>query len=577
MFFAHCFLCLQNNDLIKIKLRLYKTKLVVKIKEGRIIIRQKTEKIITSVETHSCAYHAGIEAGDILLALNGKEITDVFDYRTGIMEERIDLTIRKADGSTRTYTIEKEEYEDPGLEFENYLMDKERVCHNKCIFCFVDQLPLDARQSLHFKDDDIRLSFLNGNFVTLTNVSDEELERIVGLRLSPLNISVHTTNPDLRVAMLKNPKSGKIMDQLRYIVENGITINTQLVLCPGINDGEELDRSLRDLATLGDRLESIAVVPVGLTKFTKSLSGQVHVEGKPLRPYTRDDAVDAIERLEVHQARALAEQGRRLVFAADELYIKAGRSLPKAEEYEDFYQLENGIGLMPLFLNDLDGELKSLRRRLASKKFWRKLSSSKVVVITGVDAAPYLERYEKVLSRIYGRDFHVRGVKNTYFGESVTVAGLVTGGDIIKEADSILASGLDVSEGLASHGEKLSVFASSQGVSGGGLADYGKRAYASGLDDTTNSAGEIRESSGKAQGSKEKGRLQISEKEQDYTFLVPDIMLRDLKDAFLDDLTVEDFAELMPCEFTFVPSEAKSFLEKLDELFLGNRLKKEGI
>ena len=443
-------------------------------------MKVRKHKII-AVEKGSPADIAGMTAGDFVTALNGSAVRDVFDYRTGITEERIVITAELADGTVKDFVLFKDEYEDPGLEFESYLMDKEKVCKNKCIFCFVDQLPGDARKTLRFKDDDLRLSFLTGNFVTLTNTDDAELDRLISYRLSPMNISVHATEPELRVQMLGNPKAGDIMRQLRKIADAGIRINTQIVLCPGINDGAALERSLDDLAGLGENLESIALVPVGLTK---------HRGGKELvhiTPFGRATAAKVIQLVTNRQQMYHSKFGRRLVFAADELYIKAGMKMPEAKSYEEFYQLENGVGLIPLFLDDF-------RRGVVKRKRKRKKPAGQedpLVLITGTDAYPFIEGIAKELTELYNSEFRVLPVINKFFGETVTVAGLVTGSDVLRVLDE----------------ESIS---------------------------------------------------------DSSTVILPEIMLRDSGDKFLDDMTTDEFAVKADREIMFVPSDAEGFLSALD-------------
>ncbi len=452
-------------------------------------MRSRKHKIV-SVDKGSAADISGIVPGDLLLELNGKPVIDVFDYRTGITEEHIELTIGHADGAAEVYVIEKDEYEDPGLVFESYLMDREKACRNKCIFCFVDQLPKGARKSLRFKDDDLRLSFLTGNFVTLTNITDVELDRLISFKLSPMNISVHTTDPELRVKMLGNPGAGMIMCQLKRISVAGIKMNTQIVLCPGINDGDALARTLDDLSGFGESMLSIVVVPVGLTKYRMSK------EPDGVRPFSRQEAVKVVEDVAERQKQNLSAYGRRLIFAADEMYIKAGIEIPAASDYEDFYQLENGVGIVALFVDDMK---KGIRRRMRNKlkklKSTEAGSARKIVLVTGKDAAPFIQGFAGELSELYNADFRVLPVANRFFGETVTVAGLVTGADILQI-----------------------------------LADQ---------------------------------RI-----DPEWLVVVPDIMLRDSGDRFLDDMTVGEFVSASERNVVFVPPDGKGFLAALDKCLI---------
>ena len=292
---------------------------------------------------------AGVKAGESLLTINGEEIADVLDYRFHQLNRSLTLEVQGESGEVRTVAIKKGEYEELGLEFETYLMDKQHSCRNKCIFCFIDQLPKGMRESLYFKDDDSRLSFLFGNYVTLTNITEHEIERIIKLHISPINVSVHTTNPELRCRMLNNRFAGKALDILKRFADGGIMINCQIVSCPGINDGQELDRTLDDLERLFPQIESIAVVPVGLT---------AHREGLyPLESYTEETAAKTLDQIEKRGEQFLKKYGRRIVFASDEFYLKAKRELPNADFYEGFMQLEDGVGLLSCLKDEFDWEL----------------------------------------------------------------------------------------------------------------------------------------------------------------------------------------------------------------------------
>jgi len=374
--------------------------------------------IIQSVTKGSAAARQGILPGETLLSINGNEIMDVLDYRFYQTNRELMLELQGTDGKTRAVPIKKREYEEIGLTFETYLMDKQQSCKNQCIFCFVDQLPKGMRKSLYFKDDDSRLSFLFGNYITLTNLSEHEIERIIKMHISPINVSVHTTNPELRVKMMKNRFAGSALSIMQRLARAGIKLNCQIVSCPGINDGEELLRSLTDMEALYPSVECIAVVPVGLTRYREGLY--------PLIPYTRETAAQTLVLIEQFGDRCVKEHGSRIVFAADEFYLKAGREIPPAEFYEDFDQLENGVGLLALMKDELEGAL--------SLEQGDKTLKRKVTVASGTSAAPFLRALLSQMRDKYpGVFIEVVGIRNDFFGGGVNVSGLVTGGDLIAQ------------------------------------------------------------------------------------------------------------------------------------------------
>ena len=295
---------------------------------------------ISGVERHSPAAKAGLQVGETLLQIDSNEIEDVLDYRFYMTAERLTLLVQSPDGEKRRVRIRKGEYEDLGLDFETYLMDEQRSCRNKCVFCFIDQMPPGMRETLYFKDDDARMSFLYGNYITLTNLSEHDIERTIRMKISPINISVHTTNPELRCRMMNNRFAGKALDIMQRLANAGIAMNAQLVLCPGLNDGEELKRSLRDLLKLAPTLKTISCVPVGLTKYRDNLY--------PLRPYTKDEAAATIDLIDSFGDQALEAFGDRICYASDEFYLLAGRKLPAPAFYGDFNHLENGVGMLTL-------------------------------------------------------------------------------------------------------------------------------------------------------------------------------------------------------------------------------------
>lgn len=371
---------------------------------------------IKSVIRKSPADKAGIKGGDLLLKVNSHEINDFLDYQFYVEESSLKIEYEHK-GSVKSVLIKKDEYDDLGLEFETYLMDKERRCKNKCIFCFIDQNPKGMRESIYFKDDDSRLSFLFGNYITLTNLSERDVERIIEMHITPVNISVHTMNEELRVKMMKNPKAGECLHIIGYLAENGISINTQLVLCPGINDGDELRYSLQKLSELHPGVESIAVVPVGITK---------HRDGLFEMPqYTKETAADVIDIITEFGDKFKEKFGTRLCYASDEFYLKAERPLPDAEYYEDYVQLENGVGMCTSFKDEFMSGLYDI----ADDTEERKLS-----LATGEAAYPLIkELSDEVTKKFPNIKINVYKIENNFFGHTVTVAGLVTGRDLIDQ------------------------------------------------------------------------------------------------------------------------------------------------
>lgn len=365
---------------------------------------------ITSIDKKSPAERAKIKPGEVLLKIDGHEIRDVLDYKFYSYEDKLTLTL-----DTREVKIKKSIGEDLGLNFETYLMDKQKRCANKCIFCFIDQLPHGMRESLYFKDDDARLSFLMGNYISLTNLSERDIERMITMRLSPINISVQVTDEKTRCLMLGNPRAGACMDIIRRFAEAELKINCQLVICPGINDGDLLKKSLSDLVAYAPQVNSISVVPVGITKHREGLY--------PLTPVDSKKAAEILDTVNQFGDMCLEKYGSRIVFCGDELYIKAGRSLPDSEFYEEFAQLENGVGMMPLF----EDEFMSALKLMEDEKF------SDFTVATGVSAAPFIGKLIDELAKKCDNIFKYKviAVENKFFGETVNVAGLVTGKDLI--------------------------------------------------------------------------------------------------------------------------------------------------
>ncbi len=373
---------------------------------------------IKSVEPGSICDEGGIIPGDILLSINGSPVRDVFDYRFLIMDEQLRVAVMRGEGADASEVIlevEKEQYEDIGLDFETYLMDQERSCTNDCIFCFIDQMPKGMRPSLYFKDDDARLSFLSGNYVTMTNMKYDELDRIIKYRLSPINVSVHATEPELRCRMMHNRFAGDIMDKLRYLTNAGITVNCQIVLCRGVNDGDALRRSLTDLMSLGPELESVAVVPAGLTDHREGLA--------KLEPHDAASAAEAIDIISEFQQVCLQRYGTKLIYPSDEFFLLAGRPIPEGEYYEGYPQLDNGVGMIALFREELQDAIDERRGRQYDK--------CHVTVATGMAFADELTRACAEIERAFpGVRAEAVGIVNDFFGHHITVAGLLTATDI---------------------------------------------------------------------------------------------------------------------------------------------------
>jgi len=373
--------------------------------------------IIDAVQDGSPAYKAKIMAGETLVSIDGNEIIDVLDYRFYQNNKRLSLLLVDFNGKQKKVKIKKDEYEELGLLFSSYLMDSKRSCRNKCIFCFIDQLPKGLRESLYFKDDDSRLSFLFGNYITLTNITEHEIERIIRMHISPINISVHTTNPELRVKMMRNKNAGKVLSVISRFNDAGIKLNCQLVLVPGMNDGSELERTLSDLTAL-ENVECVAAVPVGLTKHRAGLA--------QLKPFDKENAQKTIDIINRFGDETVKRYGSRRCYASDELYILADRPMPDAKYYGEFLQLENGVGLWSLLLNEASEALNSIDFKLAQKR--------KISIVTGVDAYPLItEIVDKAVKKWDNLECDVYAIQNDFFGHSITVAGLVTATDILKQ------------------------------------------------------------------------------------------------------------------------------------------------
>lgn len=371
---------------------------------------------IFDVTTGSHADKAGIKKGETLLSINSNEIVDVLDYRFYQVNRKLTLEVADEDKNVRTIEMIKGEYEEIGLEFETYLMDKQHSCRNKCIFCFIDQLPKGMRESLYFKDDDSRLSFLFGNYITLTNITEHEIDRIIKMHISPINVSVHTTNPELRCKMMNNRFAGDTLKYLKRFADAGITLNCQIVSCPGINDGDELVRTLTDLENLG--VNMTAIVPVGLTRYRENLY--------PLVPYNKETAGQTIDIIEKMGDECVKKHGRRIFFPGDEFYLLAEREIPSPEFYEDFSALEDGIGMIAYLTDDVGWKLEELD---ADESLCHK-----VTIACGEGVFPYMKRIMSMINEKFPNiTINTRAIKNNFFGGGVNVSGLVTGGDLIDQ------------------------------------------------------------------------------------------------------------------------------------------------
>jgi len=375
---------------------------------------------ICDVIRRSLADKAGITSGDMLVSINGNEINDVLDYRFYMTDSKLTLLLNR-DGKEYSATIKKGEYDDIGLEFETYLMDSKKSCTNKCVFCFIDQLPHGLRDTLYFKDDDSRLSFLMGNYITLTSLKDSDVDRIIKMHMSPINISVHTTNPELRCKMMNNRFAGDSLRHLKRLAENGITLNCQIVLCKGLNDGNELISTMHDLATLYPAVNSVSVVPAGLTKHRDGLY--------PLEPFTSDEACKNIKIVESFAALCKKEYGSSIFFCGDEFYLKAGMELPSSDYYEEYAQIENGVGMISLMKEEFENALEDLKGEITASTKPRNVS-----IATGEAAYGFIKSISKQLEEMFPTLFiNVFKIKNDFFGPNITVAGLITGTDLIAQ------------------------------------------------------------------------------------------------------------------------------------------------
>lgn len=402
--------------------------------------------MIKTVLPGSIAEELEIEAGDKLIAIDNTEIEDIFDYQFLVQDTYIEVLVEKPDGEQWLLEVDKEFDEDLGIEFENGLMDEYRHCHNKCVFCFIDQMPPGMRETLYFKDDDSRLSFLQGNYVTLTNMSEHDIERICRYHLSPINVSFQTMNPELRCKMLNNRFAGEALKKVDRLMEADIRMNGQIVLCKGLNDGEELEYSITELMKYIPNLESVSVVPVGLSKYRDGLY--------PLEPFTKEDAKEVIALIERYQKECYDKYGIHFIHASDEWYILADMEMPEEERYDGYLQLENGVGMLRLLLNEFTD---ALEQRKAAEGFPNPEPEGEISMATGLLAYPYIKRMAERMMEAYPNiKIYVYSITNYFFGEMITVSGLITGQDLVAQLkgkqlgsrlllpENILRSGEDV-------------------------------------------------------------------------------------------------------------------------------------
>ena len=403
-------------------------------------MKKTKEHVIKTIEPGSIAEELELEPGDVLVAVNGQPVKDVFDYHYLINEEYLEILVRKANGEEWELEIEKEYEDDLGIEFENGMMDDYRSCSNKCIFCFIDQLPKGMRDTLYFKDDDSRLSFLQGNYVTLTNMSDEDVQRIITYRMEPINISFQAMHPELRCQMLHNRFAGEALKKVDRFYEAGIVMNGQIVLCKGVNDGKELEYSIEQLVKYLPYLQSVSVVPVGLTRYRDGLY--------PLEPFTKEDARAVLDLIHSWQDRLYKEYGNHFIHAGDEWYLLAEEEIPTEDSYDGYMQLENGVGMIRLLQEEVREELAALAGDDCERR---------VTIATGELAAPILEELGQEIKAKYPKlDLQVKAVKNEFFGGKITVAGLLTGQDLKKQlADLNLGEELLLTEHMMKSGEQV--------------------------------------------------------------------------------------------------------------------------
>lgn len=402
--------------------------------------RKKNKHIIKTVSVDSIAEAMEIEPGDALLSVNGQEIGDVFDYRYLIKDEYVEVLILKPSGEEWLLEIEKDYDDDLGVEFENELMSDYRSCSNKCVFCFIDQMPPGMRETLYFKDDDSRLSFLQGNYITLTNMKEQDIERIIRMQLAPINISVQTTNPELRCKMLNNRFAGEKLEYLQMLYDGHVEMNGQVVLCKNVNDGVELERSIDDLARYLPFMKSVSVVPAGITKYREGLF--------PLELYSKEEAGTIIDLIESRQKEYYDKFGLHFIHASDEWYITAGRDFPEEERYDGYIQLENGVGMMRMFINEFDG---ALREAAESKEYENLAETVKRTLTLATGKLTYLTILnfaDRMTEAFPHLKINVVCIRNDFFGETITVSGLITGQDLVRQLRERQEAGEDLGDTL---------------------------------------------------------------------------------------------------------------------------------
>ena len=405
---------------------------------------KQAEHIIKEVKDGSIAQEMGLETGDVIISINGQEIEDVFDYEFLCQDEYLEIAVRASSGEECILEIEKDENEELGIIFENGLMDNYRSCHNKCIFCFIDQNPKGMRESLYFKDDDSRLSFLQGNYITLTNLSDHDLDRMIKYRLEPINISFQTMNPELRCKMLNNRFAGEALNKVKKLYDAGILMNGQIVLCKGVNDKDELRYSLDKLFEYYPILESVSVVPVGLTKFREGLY--------PLEPFTKEDACEVIDLIEEYQKKAIKKGPYHFVHASDEWYLLAERELPDEETYDDYLQYENGVGMLRSFINETAQAIDLFKKSSVKVPNQRKIS-----IAVGVsEYNTVCDVCKRIEQEFNNTKINVYQIINDFYGHMITVTGLITGTDLMKQLkDKELGNELILSENMVRCGDNV--------------------------------------------------------------------------------------------------------------------------
>ncbi|ABR49008.1 response regulator receiver protein [Alkaliphilus metalliredigens QYMF] len=399
----------------------------------------KIKNVISKVYEGSIAEEVGIEVDDILININGNLIEDIIEYKFYLSDEYLEIEIEKPNGESWVYEVEKDYDEDLGMEFENPIIDQAKSCKNNCLFCFVDQLPPNMRESLYFKDDDSRLSFLHGNYITLTNMKDKDIEKIIKYRISPINISVHTTNGELRKQMLNNRFAGNILDILKKLHDHHIEMNCQIVLCPNVNDGKELDDTLRHLGNLSESIKSVAVVPVGLTAYRQHL--------QEVQPFNRSTASKTVEQIEGWQRQFQKYMGRNFVYTSDEFYILAEKALPDYDSYEGFPQLENGVGMVVKLKKEFHNYISKLSVKLNQPK--------SITILTGQSSCEIIKELGHQLTEtVHGLQVNVVCIKNRFFGGHVSVTGLITGSDILSTLKGQpLGDGVMIPESMLKSGE----------------------------------------------------------------------------------------------------------------------------